>query len=68
MQQSKRPTFDPISVSPTDAAHMIGVSVMHFQRHVMPFVRSGNIQSYRIGRRVCIDVESLRRWLEEQKQ
>ena len=52
----------PIAVSPTLAAQMLDISRVTFYRYVMPFVRTGRIQSLRIGKHRKILVQSLTEW------
>lgn len=51
------------TLSPTEAAKMIGIDRSTFYRRVMPYVWSGAIQSIKIGSRRCIFIDSLLAWL-----
>jgi hypothetical protein len=53
----------PILVSREDAAHMLGMSLRHFQRFVQPHVRI-----VRVGQRRLIPVAELERWADEKAQ
>ncbi len=52
------------ALSPSEAAEVLGVDPSTFYRRVMPFVRSGDILSLKIGANRRIVVASLFAWLE----
>jgi hypothetical protein len=59
-----RPDLPRFALTKAEAAHALGVSVDHLERHVLPdlrVVRSGNGQR----RLVLIPVRELERWLDE---
>jgi len=55
-----------IAVQPGEAAAMLGMAESTFYKHVYPQVRSGAIQSFKVGRSRLILVESLRAWAARQ--
>lgn len=57
---------DKITVSPGEAAELLGIDRSTFYDRVMPYVRTGHIRSLRIGRRQLIFVDSLLAWAEAQ--
>jgi excisionase family DNA binding protein len=54
-----------IAVSPGTAAEMLNISESSFYKNVMPYVRSGTIESLKIGASRRIVVESLMAWVRE---
>jgi excisionase family DNA binding protein len=67
LQQSGAPqtSRQPLGFSPEDAATYAGVSRSTFYNEIYPLVLAGQIQSYKVGRRRVIIIESLRTWLHE---
>jgi excisionase family DNA binding protein len=55
-----------LTISPNEAAEIMGVHRSTGYRHIMPFVLSGDIASLCIGRRRCIYLASFIAWLEAQ--
>lgn len=56
----------PVAVSPEAAAKMLGISRGTFYTHIYPHVRSGTIQSLKIGGLRRIVVASLLAWVERE--
>jgi hypothetical protein len=54
------------AVSPAEAAEIASVHPSTFYRHHYPFVRSGKIQSFKVGSRRCIVVSSYLAFLEQE--
>lgn len=61
-------TTEQIAVSIEDAAKMLGMPRSTFYQFVYPVVRSGGIQSFKVGRSRLILVASLRAWAQRQAQ
>lgn len=54
------------ALSPDEAAEVLGVDRSTFYRRIMPYVRSGQIMSLKIGGCRRIIVASLLAWVEQQ--
>jgi hypothetical protein len=54
------PVTQPLAVTKTQAAEMLGMSVDSFERHLM-----ADLKLVRTGRLVLVPVRELERWLEE---
>lgn len=55
-----------VALSPDEAAEVLGVDRSTFYRRVMPAVRAGTIQSFKVGACRRILAPSYLRWLEKQ--
>ena len=55
-----------VAVSPEEGARLLGIDRSTFYRHIMPYVRSGEIAALHIGARRLILVASLLAWSERQ--
>ena len=53
--------FDPLAVSPTDAAKLLGVSRPIIYR----LMREEGLPSFKIGSRTLIPTDGLRNWIEQ---
>jgi excisionase family DNA binding protein len=58
-----RATFPRVALSREEAAASMGMSVDHFERHVQPTIRM-----VRVGRKVIVPVDELRRWLADRAE
>jgi hypothetical protein len=59
--RSTTPTAIPrVTLTKREAAQAVGVSLDHFERHVLP-----DLRVIRCGRRVLVRPAELRRWAEE---
>jgi hypothetical protein len=65
LQQSGAPDTNrpPLGFSPEDAATYAGVSRSTSYNEIYPLVLAGQIQSYKVGRRRVIIIESLKSFL-----
>jgi hypothetical protein len=57
---ASRPDLPRLALTKAEAAHALGVSVDHLERHVLPEVRV-----VRSGRLVLVPVRELERWCDE---
>jgi len=55
-----RQRFEPLAVSPSEAAEMIGVSI----RTIQNYIRANQLPARKVGRRTIIEVRHLRTFLE----
>ena len=54
----------PVALTPQEAAQLLRISADSYYRHIQPFVMTGAIKSYLIGRRRLILTRSLLEWQE----
>jgi excisionase family DNA binding protein len=57
--RAKREGLPRLSVSPDEAAAMLGVSRDYFDEHILP-----DLRIVRRGRRILVSLSELERWLE----
>ena len=57
---ANRPDVSKLTLSKTEAAQALGVSVDHLERHILPAMRV-----VRSGRLVLVPVRELERWVDE---
>jgi hypothetical protein len=56
-------TAPRVALSREEAAASLGMSVDHFERHVQPTIRMA-----RVGRKVIVPVDELRRWVADRAE
>ena len=57
-------SIERISVSIQDAAKMLGISKPHF----LPLIKDGKIRTVTVGRRILVSVQSLREFVDGEKE